>query len=347
MNGPLVSVIINNFNYGRYLQDAIESALKQTYPWKEIVVVDDGSTDNSREIIEAFASAGKIIPVYKENGGQASAFNAGFARSRGEIIIFLDADDVLLPQAIEEVVKVWHKGVTKVQWRLALVDQNLKPLNRAYPDLKYKLPSGDMRRLLLQWRLYPSPPTSGNAFSRSFLQEILPMPEQPWRISADSYLLTLAGLKGPIASIDSILGFYRLHGENHWASATINLERLEREIKIDQNQAKVILDLSQKMGWRTLFPFGHSHGYKMELLAKLLGSRIVSKSRLRLCLEGIVATITWPYLSLSRKVRQILLFLLISIMPSKLALKAAIWGYHPNYRPNWLQRIVDLLGGTK
>lgn len=345
MGEPLVSIIVNNYNYARYLRDAIESALNQTYPRTEVIVVDDGSTDNSREIIETFASRGKVIPVYKENGGQASAFNAGFARSQGEIIIFLDADDVLLPQAVEEVVRVWRKGVTKVQWRLALVDQNLKPLGGVYPE--YKLPSGDVRRLLLKWRLYPSSPTSGNAFSRVFLQGVLPMPEQPWRISADSYLLTLAGLRGPIISIDQTLGFYRIHGKNNWATTSVSLNNLEREIEIGQSQIKLIKGESQKNGLRITFPFGHSHGYKIELLAKLLGSQKVNKNRPRLCLEGMIAAITWPYLPLSKKLRQSLFFLLIGILPSKLALRLAIWGYHPNYRPRWLQRIANLIGGAK
>src|SRR5579864_5011090 len=87
---PLISVLINNHNYGRYLKAAIDSALDQTYPAVEIVVVDDGSTDNSRELIAAYG--GRVIPVLQANGGQGSAFNAGVAASRGDILCFLDAD---------------------------------------------------------------------------------------------------------------------------------------------------------------------------------------------------------------------------------------------------------------
>ena len=79
-NNPLVSILINNYNYGYFLGAAIESALSQTYQNIEIIVVDDGSTDNSREIIAHYGN--HIIPILKENGGQASAFNAGFAASR-------------------------------------------------------------------------------------------------------------------------------------------------------------------------------------------------------------------------------------------------------------------------
>ena len=80
----LVSIIVNNYNYGRFLGEAIDSALGQTYPRLEVIVVDDGSTDNSRDVISSYA--GQLTALLKCNGGQASAFNAGFAASRGEVV---------------------------------------------------------------------------------------------------------------------------------------------------------------------------------------------------------------------------------------------------------------------
>src|SRR5262245_3573828 len=99
---PLASIIVNNYNYGRFLRGAFDSTLAQAYPNKEVIVVDDGSTDESREIIASYGN--QIIPVLKENGGQASAFNAGFAVSRGESVLFLDSDDLLLPSTLEKAV---------------------------------------------------------------------------------------------------------------------------------------------------------------------------------------------------------------------------------------------------
>jgi glycosyltransferase involved in cell wall biosynthesis len=86
-----VSVIINNFNYGEYLGSCIESVVAQTYEKLEIIVSDDGTTDNSRAIIESYGSS--IIASFKFNGGQASALNAGYKMSSGDLVIFLDADD--------------------------------------------------------------------------------------------------------------------------------------------------------------------------------------------------------------------------------------------------------------
>ena len=95
----LASIIIDNYNYAGFLREAIESALNQTYQKIEIIVVDDGSTDSSREIISSYGC--RVISILKCNGGQNSALNAGFSASRGNVILFLDSDDALLPTAVE------------------------------------------------------------------------------------------------------------------------------------------------------------------------------------------------------------------------------------------------------
>ncbi len=93
---PLVSILINNYNYGKFLKQAVDSCLNQTYENIEVIVVDDGSTDDSKQIINSLCD--QIIPVLKQNGGQASAINAGFRVSSGDIICLLDADDLYLPE---------------------------------------------------------------------------------------------------------------------------------------------------------------------------------------------------------------------------------------------------------
>src|SRR5271166_6653726 len=106
--GLLVTILINNFNYGRFLRQAIDSALNQTYHNVEVIVVDDGSTDESRTIIGSYGN--RIISVLKKNGGQASAFNAGIAASQGEIICMLDADDFFYPDKVERVIPYSQPG---------------------------------------------------------------------------------------------------------------------------------------------------------------------------------------------------------------------------------------------
>ena len=79
---PLVSIIVNNFNCDKFVKDAIESALAQSYSNIEVIVVDDSSTDGSRKIIESYNNS--VIPVFKKIGGQASTFNIGLETSKSE-----------------------------------------------------------------------------------------------------------------------------------------------------------------------------------------------------------------------------------------------------------------------
>ncbi|RDV16712.1 glycosyltransferase [Pontibacter diazotrophicus] len=97
IDSPLVSVIIPCYNHGAYLQEAFESVWSQAYPSIEIIVVDDGSTDNTREVA---ASTKGVKYIYQKNQGLSAARNTGVRHSEGELLVFLDADDWLLPDAI-------------------------------------------------------------------------------------------------------------------------------------------------------------------------------------------------------------------------------------------------------
>lgn len=98
---PAVSVVVTCFNYGRYVAACLESVLAQTYQDFEVVVVDDGSTDDSAEIITRFLSDGRVRLIRQANGGQAKAKNVGVAASSAELVAFLDADDLWEPQKLE------------------------------------------------------------------------------------------------------------------------------------------------------------------------------------------------------------------------------------------------------
>ncbi len=101
---PSVSVIIPNYNYGRFLGEAIESVLAQTFPCAEIIVVDDGSTDESLEVLARYEKDG-IKVIRQKNSGVGAARNAGARASSGNLIAFLDADDFWQPQKIEKQVE--------------------------------------------------------------------------------------------------------------------------------------------------------------------------------------------------------------------------------------------------
>ena len=95
---PLISVVIPCYNQARFLDEAIESVLAQSYPHFEVAVIDDGSTDNAEEVAARYAW---VRYIRQENGGLAAARNTGLRRTIGEYLVFLDADDRLLPRALE------------------------------------------------------------------------------------------------------------------------------------------------------------------------------------------------------------------------------------------------------
>ena len=214
MTRPTLSVIINNFNYDRFVGAAIDSALDQGDD-VEVIVVDDGSTDKSRSVIASFES--RITAILQENAGQAAAFNAGFAASNGEIIVFLDADDLLAPGAAETIRAVFtDPSVAKLHWSLWEVDGEGNRTGKLRPEAL--MPEGDLRQRVVEHGPlgHSNPPTSGNAFARRVLERILPMPEADYRICADAYVVMLASIHGELRRSLTPLSYWRRHGENRY-----------------------------------------------------------------------------------------------------------------------------------
>jgi Glycosyl transferase family 2 len=228
-----VDILINNYNYGRFLAAAIDSALAQTHPNVNVIVVDDGSTDASLEIIRAYDGIAEI--VLKANGGQASAFNSGFARSAGDVVMFLDADDMLKPTAAALVATAFARdaAVTKVQYRMEVVDEHGRRTGVVKPARHLHLPQGDVRRAELTfpfdlvWLA-----TSANAFSADALRRLMPVPEWEFAECPDWYLVHLTPLLGRVVSLYDVAAYYRVHGRNRYEphSPTLDLAHIRRTI---------------------------------------------------------------------------------------------------------------------
>jgi glycosyltransferase involved in cell wall biosynthesis len=98
---PLVSVIVPSYNTAQYVPQAVDSILNQTYRNLEVHVVDDGSTDNTREVMRAYANDPRVIYHHQKNRGEAGARNTGIRAAKGELIALCDADDLWVPRKLE------------------------------------------------------------------------------------------------------------------------------------------------------------------------------------------------------------------------------------------------------
>src|SRR6516165_11031566 len=147
-----LSVIIANYNYADFVGAAISSALAVEWPDKEVIVVDDASTDDSKTIIERFRD--RIAAYFRPKSHQLGAHMFGFEQSNGEIIIFLDSDDLLEPEVMQEVAKVWRPGVSKVQYRMNLIDAAGAQLGTALPQFPSRDDTEKLRRAFLRTMTY-------------------------------------------------------------------------------------------------------------------------------------------------------------------------------------------------
>ena len=213
--GPLITILIDNYNYAAYLGQAVDSALAQTYPYVEVLVVDDGSTDGSRTLLAGYGD--RIRTVLQDNAGQAAAMNRGLAEARGEILLTLDSDDSLAPDTAARVAAVFadDPGCVRIQYRLAVVDPRGQPTGATMPPRRVPLQHGDLRRQVMRVRGFRTAPTSGNAWSVPALRRVPPVPEDVYRQHVDRWWSDLIALLGTSRVLSGTAGTYRAHPVSH------------------------------------------------------------------------------------------------------------------------------------
>ncbi len=243
-----VSIVVINHDYREFLEEAVASALRQTCP-AEVVVVDDGSTDGSVALIQGFGS--RVVPVLKSAGGHASAANAGFAASTGDLVIFLDADDRLHQNCVAEVVGAWRPGLAKLQYRLATIDRQGRDRQMQFPYYPPDLTPDILRQQALRTGFYAWPVSSGNAFARAFLSEVMPI--KTTFNSPDGYLSKMAPLFGDIGILRAVLADYRVHGRNSWAQdgfQGLRRSAISRAVRSDQAFQNEFAERAAALGYR-------------------------------------------------------------------------------------------------
>jgi glycosyltransferase involved in cell wall biosynthesis len=213
---PLVSVVIAVYDGERHLGEAIDSVLGQTWVHLELIVVNDGSTDRTGEVVAARQHDERLRRVDQENQGVARARNAGIAQARGDLVAFLDADDVWLPDKLERQVEVFrrHPDVGLVFCGYAITDEHLHERSVVLPRRRHH----DMVKWLM---------LEGNGMGLAFTG-IVPA----WALAElggfDEHLSTSADLEfaarfalhHPVEAVPDVLSLYRTHsGQMHLAMA--------------------------------------------------------------------------------------------------------------------------------
>lgn len=323
---PRLSIVIDNYNYEQFVARAIDSALEQTVSdLIEVIVVDDGSTDRSMAVINAYADRVRIID--KPNGGQASAYNAGFAAARGQLVLFLDADDWLYPDAAAEIIAAWTPGTSKVQFLLDMVDGAGDPLHRQVPR---ELHDTEAARLMRDCGAYGSPPGSGNAYDRDYLRQVMPLEESAWRTGADSVPILLAPAYGQIRSLRRALGAYRIHRPLDDEALVFNNysgSLLSEFLRITAGKRAVAEGLD-RLGAQRAEPLGFApwEARTMVLCARFGGPQAraaMQPSPGAVVRHALRSVCRWPYIPLRRKLQMVVWMLGVMALPLPLAHRLA------------------------
>lgn len=243
-------MVVNNYNYGQFLGDALDSALSQLVVADELVVVDDGSSDNSTQILEYYAAHHGIKFIRQANQGQMKAVRTGIENARGDVIVLLDSDDYFLPGYLQRLREIYRANpqVSFVFCRPQVGGPPSSGLEATRTNLqRMALPAGligKTRWATLLFHEYVGVPTSGNSFSRSLGRQIITLPETLNKtrrlsprltrllriseaeasqagLSADGVILRVASILGAVKYCDDSAGFlYRIHGGNKYATGS-------------------------------------------------------------------------------------------------------------------------------
>jgi len=209
MKPGLVSVIIPNYNYAHYLREAIDGVLGQTYENIEIIVVDDGSKDDSRAVLESYSE--KITMIFQQNQGVSAARNNGAAAASGEYIAFLDADDAWLPTKVEKQITKFSENTN-----FGLVHVGVDEVDPDGNSLVHRLEGAEgnvSATLLMLGREGVLGGGSGAMLRRGVFDEIGGVDER-LSTSADWDMFYRVSERYEVGFVPELLVKYRVHGSN-------------------------------------------------------------------------------------------------------------------------------------
>lgn len=308
---PLISAIACNYNQGEFIVDAVESVLANSDDAIEVVVVDDGSTDSSRENLERYRSHPKVKLVFQENKGQPGAFNAGVAAAQGEVLAIFDGDDFWFPhkaRTIRETIaqlslgdkpyllrhpllKLYEKQamVRPHEPLLAFTASGIKTLEIGSLTQTHQ-PASSLQYIADHFfPLYGGGGFGGSTvLNRTMAEAIYPMPEIA-KYYGDAIPMYAAPLVGDVYVLARQLGIYRYHGENH--SFGRQLQPLNLWLGIET----YVNDLLERMGSPIRADFIKSEMARPYLIGDRKFKEAIAASKLRFAKHKSWSDLTKTY----------------------------------------------------
>jgi glycosyltransferase involved in cell wall biosynthesis len=341
------TVIIPTHNRSHVVARSLQTVLHQTpgVPF-EVIVVDDGSTDDSRAVISRFGD--RVRAVFKENGGLASAINAGCRRAEGDVVFLLDADDELRPEAVATVLGAWKPDTVMTHCRPGLMDARGRDVPGSVPAPWIRLDEGDVRPRMLATGGYSTTVTSGLALRRDALLRVLPIPEERFRQAADGFLVRAIAFLGPVQAVDRPLARYRRHGENDsviGASPAQLAAGFRKGIAQLHNEFETVKRLAREHGLSAREDLGeHDPDYLFVRLCSLAvdpgGHPLPGDSRVRLATRFLASQ--WRSDSpAGRRLAMAALASAVAVLPDTLCRPLLAWWHATAARPTWLFRFIS------
>jgi glycosyltransferase involved in cell wall biosynthesis len=343
------SIIIANYNYRDYVGAAISSALAIDWPDKEVIVVDDASTDDSKTVIDGFRD--RVKAYFRPKTHQLGAQKYGFEHSTGDVVILLDADDLLEPEVMREVASVWRPGVSKVQFRMALIDAGGAQLGTAIPQFPQRDHYQKSRRTHLRTMDYTTPPGSGNAYARDFVAKAYAMAPPAMRWS-DNVLVPLAPIMGEVVTIRKPLVRYRIHNANDGAQRSLDARKFRNQLQQDTLSAAVFGTVCRSLSLPVARdPLAHFPRHLQYRLASYLvepSAHPFPEDRLSCLLWRLVySTATSSQMRFRDRSILIAWTVACALMPPRYRRRLVEWRFAPTSRPAAIVNLLTVLSSMR
>jgi glycosyltransferase involved in cell wall biosynthesis len=343
-----VSIIVLNYNYGRFLAAAIDSALNQDHPVCEVIVVDDGSTDDSRTVIASYGD--RIRSLFGEsNKGQVTALNGAWPLASHPILIFLDADDLLLPHAAATVARCWTPTTVKTQSPLVSIDESGRQLGHIAPKFPPNLDTATIRRHLLRSGQSILAAASGNAYSRALLDRISADGgfelENPRKHHMDMILECNAPFYGEVITVYQPLAYYRIHGSNLYTASRVGEEHFVMFIDAFAVRLNYLAQRCRSLGISFDLPAAWTYALwplECQLCVRKLTSNkgLLGESLNRTLFRGLRACVA-AELPISHRLIRAGWFVSVAASPRALAKRLIALRFVITERPSWFERLLS------